>query len=350
MKILHVINTLGYGGAERLLSDLLPLQSKTNEVSVVVYKLLDTAFEKKIKEAGIPIISLEEKSYHNPFVIYKLRSIIKCYDVVHAHLFPNIYWVSLAARGLNVKLVYTEHSTSNGRRSKPYMKPIERFMYARFDKIISISDQTQESLLKWLGTKDDRFMIINNGVDIKKLSSVRKKVVPKSLVMVSRFSAPKDQDTVIRAMQHIDIDATLVFVGDGERRAHCEQLVRDLNLTDRVRFLGARSDVADIISSSYIGIQSSHWEGFGLTAVELMACHKPVIATNVDGLRQVVEGAGIIFHQGNELELADIVNRLLNDKEYYNKHADLCLDRACIYDITVMNNKYISVYKGLCNK
>lgn len=347
MKILHVITSFEFGGAQRLLSDLLPLQAKTEDVALLVYERVDNDFERKVVDAGVKIISLDEHNFHNPGVILNMRKIFKDYDVVHAHLFPTVWWASLAARGLKVKMVYTEHSTSNSRRGKWYLSPIEQFMYARYNKIISISQQTQDALCTWLRSTDKRFVVICNGVDTARFASVKKPVIPKSLIMVSRFASSKDQATVIRAMQHIDPEATLRFVGDGDNLEHCKQVASELGLTDRVQFLGARSDVAELVAESYIGIQSSNWEGFGLTAVEIMACGKPVIATNVDGLKQVVEGAGEVFQLGNANELAVRVNALLKDETYYQRCAEACRKRASQYDIQQMVDKYLKVYQEI---
>lgn len=347
MRVLHVITSLEIGGAQRLLADLLPLQASTSSVSLLVYERVHNDFEKTLEQTGINIICLNEHNFHNPRIIFHLRRIFKDYDLIHAHLFPTIYWASMATRGLNVKLVYTEHSTSNSRRNKWYFRPIERFMYARYDKIISISQQTQDALTSWLGQHDERFVVINNGVDTEKFTSVKVPVVPKSLIMVSRFASSKDQETVIRAMEHIDNDATLRLVGDGENRHYCEALAKDLGVSDRVQFLGSRSDIPELVASSYIGIQSSNWEGFGLTAVEIMACGKPVIATDVDGLKQVVEGAGEVFTCGNAKELAARVNYLLNDDAYYKILVARCVKRAQDFDIGIMSEKYVNLYRKL---
>lgn len=347
MRILHVITSLEIGGAQRLLVDLLPLQASMADVTLLVYERVGNDFEKSIEQAGIKIICLDEHNFHNPGVIILMRKIFKDYDLVHAHLFPTVYWASVAARGLNVKLVYTEHSTSNSRRNKWYFRSVERFMYGRYDKVISISQQTHDALTFWLRQHDGRFMVINNGVNTQKFSSVRLPVIPNSLIMVSRFASSKDQETVIRAMVHIDKEATLRFVGDGENRFYCENLAKELGVSDRVYFLGSRSDVAELVAASYIGIQSSNWEGFGLTAVEIMACGKPIIASNVNGLKQVVEGAGEIFTLGNASELASKVNNLLSNKEYYQAMADRCRQRAHKYDISVMSANYMKLYESL---
>lgn len=350
MKLLHVISSLEIGGAQRLLAELLPLQVAYDSVDLLVYERVNNDFERSIEQAGIRIICLNVRNFYNPCVIFRMREIFKKYDLVHVHLFPSIYWASFAAMGLKVKLVYTEHSTSNSRRNKWYFRLIECFVYKRYNRIISISQETQDALTSWLKQDDERFVVINNGVNIRKFASTKMQVVERSLIMVSRFVSSKDQETVIRAMKHIEDDAILYFVGDGETRTHCENTAKELGVFGRVFFLGSRSDVAELISSSYIGIQSSNWEGFGLTAVELMAAGKPVIASNVDGLKQVVDGAGLIFEKGNDDDLAHKISLLLNDKCYYETISRQCRERASLYDITLMADDYKKLYREIMGK
>ena len=345
MKVLHIISSMEIGGAQRLLSDILPIQKQQGlDVALLVLKVENNAFSQKVAEADVPILSLDVKSFRNPFLAIKVRAIIKKYDVVHAHLVHALYICSLAARGLKTKMVYTEHSTSNNRRGKSYVRPIEKFIYGRYDKLISRSQQTQDALQEWLQSKDERFVVINNGIDTKAFANIHKEIIPKSLIMVSRFASSKDQETVIRAMKELDDDVILRLVGDGENLEHCKQVARECGVENRVQFLGARADVAELVAESYIGIQSSNWEGFGLTAVEIMACGKPVIATNVDGLKQVVEGAGMIFPVGNSEQLASIVRQLLTSKQLYQDTSLKCKERALQYDISVMTSAYISLY------
>ena len=348
MKLLHIISSLEIGGAQRLLSDLLPVQKEQGlDVELLVNVRVENEFTAKIEDAGVKITSLNIPNLYSLSNIIRLRGIIKQYDVVHVHLFPSVYWVAIASIGLNVKLVYTEHSTSNRRREKTYLRPIEKLVYRQYDKIISISQQVQDALQGWLWAKNERFVVINNGVDVERFSLLRRPIAPKSLIMVSRFAPAKDQETLIRAMKYVDEDVILRLVGDGENLEHCRQLAIDEGVSDRVMFLGARSDVAELIAESYIGVQSSNWEGFGLTAVELMAAGKPVVASAVEGLKQVVDGAGVVFGRGDVAELAEKITQLLVNKEYYETIANACKQRAKAYDISVMAEKYKCVYYGL---
>lgn len=354
MRILHIISSLEIGGAQRLLSELLPLQKKNNEVRLLVFKRVNTSFQTSIEASGVEFISLHCKYFYNPLIIKKLIPFIKQCDIVHVHLFPTLYWVAMAAyKCKGVKLVYTEHSTHNKRRDINFFRPIERYIYGKYDKLISISQQTQYCLMDWLKAQQDdkRFIVIENGVNLTSFSSrVPIATDKKQIIMVSRFASMKDQETVIRAMMDINEDVELVLVGDGPNRAHCEEVTRDLGLANKVKFLGARSDIPELMTKAYIGVQSSIWEGFGLTAVELMAAHKPVVATNVNGLKQVVEGAGYLFEVGDAKKLAFYINEILKSKLLYETLADQCYERAKYYDINRMIIRYQEIYEELFRK
>ena len=350
MRILHIIASLEIGGAQRLLSEILPLMAQDHEVTLLVNEGVDNDFSHRVKFAGIRVITTNDISLHSPRNIIAIRRLMKGYDVVHVHLFPMLYWASIAARFTSIRLVYTEHSTSNRRRNKWYFRPLERLIYSRYQRVISISQQTQDALTRWLGIKQPhhRFVVINNGVNLSTFPNLhQQRDYPHTLIMVSRFVASKDQQTVIRAMGLLPNDVHVVFVGDGEEMERCQEVACSLGLDNRVHFVGSQSDVASWIAKADIGIQSSNWEGFGLTAVELMAAGKPVIATNVDGLKQVVEGAGLLFDVGDEKTLANYVSQLLQNEVLYMNTAEKCIHRAQLYDINNTVANYLKVYSEL---
>lgn len=333
------------GGAQRLLSDLIPIQKEQGiDVAILVNEMSENELIKKITDIGVTVFTVNSTNFKSPLCISKIRNYIKNFEVVHVHLFPSLYWVALASIGLDVKLIYTEHSTSNRRRNRPYLRPIEKFIYNRYKKVVSISDQTQDALKKWLGLDEKKFIVINNGVDIQAFNIPVSKVKPKSLIMISRFVAAKDQECLIKAMSLLDNDVTLQLVGDGENLEYCRNLAIQEGVIDRIEFLGTRSDVGELISKSYIGVQSSNWEGFGLTAVEIMAAGKPVIASDVAGLRQVVEGAGILFPKGDYKTLAKKIKDLLYDEEKYRVVSSKCKIRSLSYDVKTMAESYRKLY------
>ena len=346
MKVLHVIPSMEIGGAQKLLSDLLPLQMKQADVTLLVFSSVKNALVDKLVEAGVKIVSLDVKSVYNPLVIFRLKKYIKGYDVVHVHLFPALYWVAFASRGVEGKLVYTEHSTSNSRRGKRWLLPLERMVYGKYSEVISISPQTQTALNGWLGRECSREVILN-GIDVEAFARAASGVQPSdSIVMVSRFASSKDQETVIRAMSYIDPDVRLRFVGDGPLLAKNIALAESLGLSHRIDFIGAADDVAKYIAAAKVGVQSSHWEGFGLTAVEIMACGIPVVASDVPGLKQVVVGAGVLFQHGDYEGLAKAVNSLFSDEQLYLQTARSCADHAAEFDIKKTAEGYWRVYNG----
>jgi glycosyltransferase involved in cell wall biosynthesis len=198
-----------------------------------------------------------------------------------------------------------------------------------------------------LKTTNSKYVVVNNGVPISQFAKTTAEVNSNALIMVSRFAESKDQETVIRALQYINSKVVIRFVGDGPNRQRCENLAKELGVFDRTQFLGSRGDIADLIATSYIGIQSSHWEGFGLTAVEIMACGKPIIGTDVDGLKQVIDGAGLVFPAGDERILAKQINALIENPTLYVSVAERCKDRAQKYDITNMATNYYDIYHSL---
>lgn len=353
MKLLHIISSLEIGGAQRLLSDILPLMAKGNEVTLLVNQDIENDFSKKIREAGVEIVSMHCSNPYHLKNIFILKQMIKGFDIVHVHLFPSLYWVALASLFTRVNLVYTEHSTSNRRRGKWYFRPIESFAYSRYKRIIAISEQARQALVAWVGAPSDtkRYVVVNNGVNLSDFTvNPVKEGSSKTLIMVSRFVASKDQMTVLRVMRLLPNDIQLILVGDGENLEACKTFAERQGLSDRILFAGNQSDVNAWIAKADVGIQSSKWEGFGLTAVELMAAGKPVVATDVDGLRQVVEGAGLLFPVGDEERLAAIVMRLLDDKAYYQQIAEKCSARARMYDIHVTVEKYLGIYNDIVSE
>ena len=350
MKILHIISSLEIGGAQRLLSDILPLIAKEHEVSLLVNKDEDNDFSRKVKQAGVNVINSGCRNLHSPRNILRIAKLAKGYDIVHVHLFPTLYWAAFASLISPMKLVYTEHSTSNRRRGKWYFRPIERFVYSRYKKIISISQQTQDALTDWLSISNagTRFVVINNGVNLSSFQDLKtEKLYPYTLIMVSRFVESKDQMTVLRAMKRLPNDVHVIFVGDGEKFDSCKSYAHSYGLSDKVHFVGKQSDVASWIAQADLGIQSSNWEGFGLTAVELMAAGKPVVATNVDGLKQVVEGAGILFPVGDDVALAKAVKELIDSPDYYKQVSERCKDQSLKYDINNTAIKYLEIYRQI---
>ena len=363
MRILQIINNLDLGGAEQLIAELVPrLRNKNVKCELLVLEDLNTNIKKRLTSQNIKILTLG--SIYNPLNIIKLIPIIRKYDIIHSHLFPSQYWVSLAKllSFSRTKLVTTEHSTNNRRRNRKILQIFDEFIYKRYDIIICISEDVLKSLALVFKSKriTSKLRIVNNGVNISRFyectqkTDISKIVIDfnenanyKFITQIASFRNAKDQDTLIKATSKLPSNYIVLLVGDGERREKCEHLVEKFGLEKQVYFLGNRSDIENIIQLSSIIVVSSHWEGFGLAAVEGMAAGKPVIASNVPGLSEVVSDAGILFNKGDFIELSKSILRLCSDEDYYIRISNKCVERAKYYDIDVMVNSYKNIYTEL---
>jgi glycosyltransferase involved in cell wall biosynthesis len=355
MKVLQVISSLFMGGAEKLLAESVPLyQSQGLKVDLLLLNGSETSLMKDLKsKTKGRIYSLGNGSVYNPMHIFKILSYLKKYDILHVHLFPTLYWVAIAKMiSLSkVKIIYTEHSTNNRRRKKLVFRVLDKLIYRQYDKIITIADEVDQNLKNHLGFNPSRFELINNGVDVKLFHEAKpysKKDFftddDKIMIQVSNFRPAKDQITVIKALEYLPKNTKLLLVGEGDLIVVCQDLVKELKLEDRVAFLGVRMDVPRLLKTADIVVMSSIYEGMSLASIEGMASGKAFVASNVPGLREIVNGAGILFEKGNEKQLANEILKLLSDSEYYNLTANKCYQLANEYDIGKMIDSYIRTY------
>ena len=363
MKILQVINSLEIGGAEKLITDIIPRLDKNGiKCDILLLNDSNTILKEQLTHAGITIYTHGRISLLNPIHIFKISTIIKKYNIIHSHLFPSLYWVALATLFNRIKpiMITTEHSTHNRRRNNVFLRLIDRFIYSLYNKIICISDDTKSNLLPIIGLKNkSKICVIHNGVDIEQyikaqpystLRSLLNKEVAddsKLILQVAGFRPAKDQETLIRSLLHLPSNYLVAFVGKGETMNACKRLVNELSLGERVFFLGFRDDIPEITNTADLIVVSSKWEGFGLVAVEGMAAAKPVIASNVVGLAGVVENAGLLFNQGDEKVLAQHINKVLEDKKLYARLVNNSLNRSKMFGINETVMAYENIYKSL---
>lgn len=358
-KLAIVNHNLGSGGAEKLIYDMaLELKNMNIKFSIILLTSVNDIYGKKLQEVGIDVIYLSNKwDIYSPKNILRLRKILKDYDIVHTHTYAAQLWVAFTSLFLNKnkKYITTEHNTNNRRREISYFKYLDNWMYSRYNKIISITDATQINLKKWLNNKNEqKYLIINNGINLEKYYSTfainRKEIAPNLkdedvlICMIGRFSEQKDQKTLIKSMQFLDESYKLILLGDGDKKNE-EKLTEELNLKDRIYFLGYKSNVAEIVKSCDIAVLSSHWEGFGLAAVESMALGIPTIGSDVEGLKDVLENGGLIFQVGESKKLSDLILNLIENKKLYNKISKMGIKKSKIYSLNNFMKQYLKIYE-----
>ena len=357
MRILQVITSLQTGGAEKLVVDITRiLRIRGHVVDVVVFDGNDTPFMKHLRETGCKVYCLSNGgSVYCLSYIFKLRKIIKDYDVVHSHNTSPQFFVALANLCCNGIIVTTEHNTTNRRRNNLLWKPVDKWMYNKYRKIICISDQAEENLKKYLGEGKASVTTIYNGVDVVAFYNAKPLDVFKEkkfvVVMVAAFRKQKDQKTLIDAMGLLSCDAyELWLVGQGDCLDDVRNYTETRGLQDRVKFWGNRTDVANVLHTADVVCMSSHYEGLSLSNIEGMSSGRPFVASDVDGLREVTKGYGVLFPHGDAEALANIIRKLHDDKAYYDEVAEKCHQRALMFDINKMVDGYEAVYKELVHK
>lgn len=357
MKILYVITSLRTGGAEHLMVDLLPrLQQQGHEVALFLMDGTKTPFMEQLQAYQIPIfISQVGGNVYDPRHIWRLRNIMRNYDIVHTHNTSPQLFAAIANIGLSKTLISTEHSTFNRRRNIPFLKPIDRWMYRQYNHIICISDQAEKNLRTYLNLPEVSISTIFNGIDTTRFAEAKastslQNTLPtnaKICMMVSAFREQKDQPTLLRAMALLADDYQLVLVGGGDEtlQNNCKELAKQLNISHRTHFLGIRTDIPELLKAADILVLSSHYEGLSLSNLEAMAAGKPFIASDVDGLREVVDGYGLLFPEEDDKALADVILKLGEDKKFAQQIASRCKQRALEFDISKMVEEYNAIYE-----
>ena len=296
-KIIHVISSPCGGGAELLVREL---TKRTNLLGIdckAIYFNLSKECAKTIKFSDNEI-SLN-LNYRNPISIIALRKLFKLELlehsslIVHVHLSAPFFFVPLASLGLPVKLIFTEHSSTNKRRNFAVFKYLERVFYNRYNSIITVSEASKESLISWLGSAISKKIIrIYNGSRFflyKERNQLRKCI---KFLSVGSLKQQKGYHRSIKILSNLkDIDWKYDIIGEGPSRQKLENLIVSLSLQDKVNLLGWSSNLEEKYHNADIQLIPSINEGFGLTAIEGMSTGLPIIASDTAGLNEVVSNS-----------------------------------------------------------
>ena len=173
MRILQVINGLGTGGAEKLVVDMImALQQRGITVDLLLLNGSETPFLSHLQSMSTgKLIDLGRSSVYHPKLLFALGPHLKAYDVIHVHLFPALYWAALATLlpGTFPPLVYTEHSTHNKRRDRWLFRFVDRWLYARYRRVVAITPLVKTNLQAHLQWNADQIQVIPNGIDGKNI-------------------------------------------------------------------------------------------------------------------------------------------------------------------------------------
>lgn len=290
--------------------------------------------EQEFRNSGVDFIRLKRRLPVDLSLASKLRRIIKERDisVAHSHQPVEALHLYLATRGSDVKRVLTLHGVYAGTKNDLALK----FVLPRMDARVVLGKDLAAWLAKEQGINvDPDFVVINNGVDQARLLGSGRKLRAELglaedatlLGMVANFYADrrKDQVTVCKALPQLfarDPEAHFVFVGNSTDAPHlfdeCVSLCRQQNISDRVHFLGKRSDIPDVLNSLDLFVLSSRWEGSPISVIEAMMAGVPTVLSDIAPLKEV-SGDGefaVLFRTGDADDLAAKLIQAAADREY----------------------------------
>ncbi len=271
------------------------------------------------------------------YIIKTLQGIIKQnqINIVHAQGTRAAFWIRmLFLFSINrPKIIYTLHGFHIIRKNfiiKNILLFFERILNQCIDFLICVGESDKNLVLKYKTISPNKIKIIKNGIDLLKFQvnpentqNIKNELhLNDKLILssIARLHSQKDISTILKSLKIISskIDNfILLIIGDGPLRQSLEEEVKDLNIINKVIFLGARKDVPILINISDIVILSTNWEGLPLIPLETGASKKPIIASNVDGVREtIIDGkTGFLFKKGFPEDLSDKILKLATSEQ-----------------------------------
>ncbi|WP_409439072.1 glycosyltransferase [Psychromonas sp. GE-S-Ul-11] len=338
-KIVHITNDLQrLGGVQRLLVDLMTLQKDDFQFEVILTRG-ENEYVDELNQLGVSV-------YHKRDI--GLRGVIKrmnAADLVHAHLFPSLYIALLTS----TPTVITEHNPHYRRRDILFIKTLESLLFRKFKKTACISNGVQNALLRDLNWSSNKTEVICNGIDLSRFSLKRKELPLENkqfkIGMVGRLHPQKDIKTLIDCIKLLDSHCELHLAGDGELRSQLESYANEIGVSDKVYFYGQVNNIPEFLESLDLYVQSSNWEGFGLAAVEAMAAGLPCLATNVEGLNDIVSKEAL-FNVADVEKLLALITDIKGSGELYVKMSLASLQKAQYFSAENTALMYQRFYNG----
>ncbi|SDE17995.1 N-acetyl-alpha-D-glucosaminyl L-malate synthase BshA [Mucilaginibacter pineti] len=283
-------------------------------------------------------------------------------DLLHVHYaIPHASAAFMAKQilmtyGIYIPVVTTLHGTDITLVGKDRtFKPVVTFSINKSDGVTAVSENLREDTFKFFEIENE-IRVIPNFIDLTRFSlkakdHFKKAIAPsgeKILVHTSNFRKVKRTEDVIKIFAKVvkKIPSKLLMVGDGPERSGCEQLCRDLGVTENVRFLGKQDAIEEILSVADLFLMPSQSESFGLAALEAMACKVPVISTNAGGLPELnVDGlTGFLRDIGDVDGMAERSIYILEDEARLETFKENALARAKEFDLSTILPIYEAYY------
>jgi glycosyltransferase involved in cell wall biosynthesis len=324
MHICYLITRAELGGSQAHVFDLLHGFQDRFQITLVTGEegyLTKEARKLDIRTYVLPTLVQPLRPVHDFTALMQVVTLLRSIkpDLIHCHTSKAGVIGRAAARIAGVPAVFTAHTWSftDGTSSlwKLVGRPSERLAARWSGKIIAVSDSNRTLAIQERVAPTGKIVTVHNGIrDTLYRAQPDQQDVPR-IVMVARFAPQKNQMQLVETAASLEIPFLLTFVGDGPTRPAVEAAAHQVGLSDRVEFLGVRKDVERVLADSSIFVLATNWEGFPITILEAMRAELPVIATDVDGVREaVVDGeTGFLVPRNDHAALREHLMFLLTN-------------------------------------
>jgi glycosyltransferase involved in cell wall biosynthesis len=335
IRVLHVAQAAG--GVDRYLRMLLKYLDKDEIENIVV---LSQNFKKDDYDKCADIYETVEMErtigFYDIKAVCHIRKLIKKYkpDIVYAHSSKAGAVVRIANIGLKNICIYNPHgwafNMKTSEKKQNVYTAIERMAAPFCDKIICISDAEKQSALRKHICKEDKLQVIYNGVDIEAYEKSVHGIIKRSELeipedayvvgMVGRLSQQKAPDVFIRAAKLIKKEipnAYFIIVGSGDLESEVRAYAEKNNLKDCLYITGWVENPLDYVELFDVACLISRWEGFGLVLPEYMMAGKPVVATRVDAIPNIIKDGenGLLVEVDDEIGVSNAVIKIFKNSD-----------------------------------
>lgn len=335
MKVLHFIDSLRIGGSESQTVEVAVRQAARGAQVTIGCLSLAGSHARDLEARGVR--SIEFPIARSLLSVASMRRILALarylrhqkFDVVHTHdLYSNLFAVPAAWLARVPRIFSSRRDLASWYWYTPRNRRILRFVQNLSDKVVANSQGVKDYLVTKERFRADHVVVIRNGVDYARfqLGGDRHRTLlgmrPEHFVfaMVANMHVHTKGHLVLidaaqLARQQIQ-DFRFALVGDGELRKEFEAIIEAKGLQEYFVFLGARSDIPQILASCEGGILTSHAEGLPNAVLEYLAAGKSIIATSVGGVPEVIKSGrnGLLVPPNNAAALSDAIVRMVSDR------------------------------------
>lgn len=373
--IVHVLYRLDTGGMERVVVSLINATHDRYRHAVIALTGFG-AWRREIEQAASACVSLDKKpgkDWRCYFRCWRALRALKP-DLVQTYNVGTLDLAPVAKLAGVRRLVHAEHGrdAADPGGDHPTYRRLRRWMAPLVGRYVAVSPDLQAWLTQRVGIRSTKVTYIANGIDTAPFDAPRARSGPRRLLgdlappgtvligNVARLDQVKDHAGLLLAFKLLRDEGgsnraacRLVIAGDGPQRGELEQQIVRLGLTDAVRLLGNRSDVAQLLAECDVFALSSVAEGMPITVLEAMAAGLPVAATDVGGVASVVEAGvtGTLVPAGDPHALAAALRAYVADGTLRRRHGDAGQARvAAHFSLRAMVSAYVALYDELLGR